>query len=93
MEAHVAENWLRARALLVTTFLCALCCSSFVDSNATKLWSASKMAVWMTVMAGVLVAAGFVLKRTVFSDVIDAGQVSQGWLRQLRAAKQEGLRS
>jgi hypothetical protein len=51
------------------------------------------MAVWITVMAGVLVAAGFLLKRTAFSDDIEAGQVSQGWLRQLRAEKQEGLRS
>jgi hypothetical protein len=56
-------------------------------------WSVSKMAVWITVVAGVLVAAGVVLKRTVFSDDIDAGQVSQGWLRELRAEKQEGLRS
>ena len=47
----------------------------------------------ITVVAGVLVAAGVVLKRTVFSDHIDAGQVSQGWLRELRAEKQEGLRS
>ena len=52
------------------------------------------MAVWITLVIVGVIGAGFVWKRTSSSArAIDAGEVSESWLREHRAEKQDRFAS
>ena len=47
------------------------------------------MSVWLIGLFVGLVGIGFALKRVSSARTIDAGEVSEGWLREQRAEKQD----
>jgi hypothetical protein len=51
------------------------------------------MAVWIAVVVAGIVAVGFALKRAFVGRKIDSGQVSESWLREQRAEKQDRFHS
>jgi hypothetical protein len=49
-----------------------------------------RMATWIALLvAGVVIALGIATKRATKASRIDAGQVSESWLREQRAEKQD----
>jgi hypothetical protein len=47
------------------------------------------MAIWLTALIAGLIGIGFVIKRGTAGRQINAGEVSESWLREQRAEKQE----